>query len=100
MTDSIREQVGWTIPVDAGFFEAGLDSAAMIGVSARLRRRIGRELPVSAFFEHATVRALAVFVAGSAEPAGRGAGRPPVGTAWTPYERRALRSRLWRRKGS
>ncbi|SFO58974.1 MULTISPECIES: acyl carrier protein [Actinomadura] len=100
LTDSIREQVGRTIPVDASFFEAGLDSAAMIGVSARLRRRIGREPPISAFFEHPTVRALAVFIAGSAEPADRGAGRPPAGAAWTPYDRRALRNRLRQRKGS
>lgn len=100
LTESIREQVGSTIPADTSFFEAGLDSAAMIGVCARLRRRIDRELSIAAFFEYPTVRALAVFITGSAEPAGRAADRPPAGAVWTPYDRRALRSRLRQRKGT
>lgn len=62
----IREEVSWlsrlpagTLPaVNAGFFDLGLDSVALVGLAGTLERELGIRMQPTLFFEHATIDAL------------------------------------------
>ncbi|MEV4497260.1 beta-ketoacyl synthase N-terminal-like domain-containing protein [Micromonospora arborensis] len=63
--DTISNALG--IPVrridpDEGFFQMGMDSMLAARVRARLQGLIGRTLPATTLFEHATVDALATYL--------------------------------------
>jgi amino acid adenylation domain-containing protein len=49
------------------FFDLGGSSLQLLEVHAELSRMLGREVPVTALFEHVTVRALAGWLAGAAD---------------------------------
>ena len=56
--------LGRTVGADENFFDLGGTSLQLIEAHAELTRTLGRQVPVTALFEHATVRALAGWLAG------------------------------------
>lgn len=67
MVTCVREEVAkvlgfdapTSIPLDRGFFDAGLDSLMAVELKDKLSARLGVPLPASVVFDHATTRALA-----------------------------------------
>ncbi|WP_405610702.1 non-ribosomal peptide synthetase [Streptomyces sp. NBC_01508] len=53
---------GVEIDVDRNFFDLGLNSLNLVTLSNRLRKRLGREVPVPLFFEHTSFAALAAYL--------------------------------------
>ncbi len=64
---------------DASFLTLGLDSLAAVDLVKRLEDELGRQLPVTLFFEHTTVAALAAHLAEAGTPA-----PPPAGVSASP----------------
>jgi acyl carrier protein len=92
----IREVAGIAVEPDGSFFEAGLTSALLVEIHARLEDRLGRAIPVTDLFKYPSRRALAGHLAGPAAAAPVSAARDrPLSTA----DRRELRARL-RHQGS
>lgn len=61
----LSERVGETrIEVDRSFSSYGLDSLALVELSAALEKRLGRQLPPQLFYNHSTVAGLARHLAG------------------------------------
>ncbi|WP_440068650.1 non-ribosomal peptide synthetase [Streptosporangium sp. OZ121] len=50
---------GVDVDVDGNFFDIGLNSLNLVTISNRLRKSLGREVPLPLFFEHTSVSALA-----------------------------------------
>ncbi|MBN0047118.1 amino acid adenylation domain-containing protein [Streptomyces actuosus] len=80
-----------SISVYDTFFDLGGNSLALAKLHSRIVAAFGRELPVTALFEHPTVSALARVLGAAAEP-----GRPAGGT---PEPRRPKRSGRQIRRG-
>ncbi|MGW6580019.1 non-ribosomal peptide synthetase [Streptomyces globisporus] len=55
---------GVAIDSDRNFFDLGLNSLNLVTLSNRLRKRLGREVPVPLFFEHTSLSALAAALDG------------------------------------
>jgi hypothetical protein len=104
---AIRAAIGTDIPPGMSFFEAGLTSATVVSIHERLQRELGRQFPVTTFFEHPTVRDLARHLAGSprlAEPEARPGTATQntgqnTGQGSAAHRRRALRAHIRQRKG-
>ncbi|MGW3962957.1 amino acid adenylation domain-containing protein [Amycolatopsis sp. NPDC005003] len=81
---------------DENFFDAGLNSMAVLHLHSRLVREFGSRLVITDLFTHTTLRSLARFLGGAAPvPAGnRVLGAAPARSADL---RRALRADLYRR---
>jgi amino acid adenylation domain-containing protein len=81
---------------DENFFDAGLNSMAVLRLHSRLVREFGPRLVITDLFTHTTLRSLARFLDGAAPVAvgNRAMGPPPAGSA---DRRRALRAHLYRR---
>ncbi|MCP4662973.1 MAG: AMP-binding protein, partial [bacterium] len=76
-----REVLGIeTVGLFDNFFDVGGHSLLLVRVRARIRERIGRDLPLVDFFRYPTIRALAEHL-GSAQPA---PARPRAAPAATP----------------
>jgi acyl carrier protein len=78
------------VGVDRNFFDLGADSVTLVTVRAGLEAALARTVPLTALFEHTTVRALAVYLAGweAAEPV-----RAPRGDARSLRDRRVAARR-------
>jgi amino acid adenylation domain-containing protein len=59
-----------TVGVHAGFFDLGADSTAIVRAYRLLKQKLDRAFPLTAMFEHATVRKLATALSG-ADPTNR-----------------------------
>ncbi|GIJ26431.1 hypothetical protein Vqi01_15930 [Micromonospora qiuiae] len=64
---------------DVSFLTLGLDSLAAVDLVKRLEDELGRQLPVTLFFEHTTVAALAAHLAAAGT-----VGAPPAGVSASP----------------
>jgi hypothetical protein len=96
---AIRQVAGFDVPADAGFFEAGLTSALVVGLFERLLDQLGPDVPVTVFFTYPTRRSLAAHLAGrSAGPAGPIVAEVAAGRL-SATARRDLRSRMNQRRG-
>ena len=66
LCDSLANALGLDDPdeidSDTGFFELGLDSAAVAALTARLESAVGRSLPTSTLFNYPTVETLAEYL--------------------------------------
>jgi hypothetical protein len=78
LTDAVRRVTGLEIGPDAGFFEAGLTSALLIGVHTELLARIGRPTQVATMFKYATVRTLAAHLTRGGDDDAMTAGQQPA----------------------
>ncbi|MER6911900.1 amino acid adenylation domain-containing protein [Streptomyces sp. NPDC000594] len=61
---------GVDIDIDRNFFDTGINSLNLVAISNRLRKALGREVPLPLFFEYTTISSLAAWLeapAGSAE---------------------------------
>jgi hypothetical protein len=58
----VAEIVGVELPVAENFFDAGLNSMAVVRIHAVLSELLGNEFPVTAMFEHPNLTALARFL--------------------------------------
>ena len=91
----IQQVAGIAVPADAGFFEAGLTSATLVVLHARLQQRLGRAVPLSATFTYPSRRSLARYLVGTGS--GATAAPPPVEVRphrLTPHTRRDLHARI------
>jgi amino acid adenylation domain-containing protein len=79
----VRDIVGADLSRTENFFDAGLNSMAVVRLHALLRERLAVDLPVTAMFEHPNLTALARFISGG----------PPPATAPEPRNPRAPRDR-------
>jgi acyl-coenzyme A synthetase/AMP-(fatty) acid ligase/acyl carrier protein len=80
------------IDPDRNFFDLGASSVLMIRAQLALQQRLGRELPITALFEHASVRALAAHLADADRAAGPAA-RPAPGRQRSSMRARRLAAR-------
>ncbi len=84
------------VPLDQGFFDLGGHSLQAARVASRLRRELGRDVPLRLLFERPTARALAAALGDLAASAG-----PPLERQVDDLERRAgvplspAQERLW-----
>ncbi|MFC4015630.1 acyl carrier protein [Nonomuraea purpurea] len=95
IADVISAVGGLRLPVDAVFFESGVTSVMLPAVHEEIRRRTGRDFPITAFFGHPTIRSLAAYLdrpLAAPEPLND----RPQGLA---AARRNLRAQLMQRKG-
>ncbi|QCB94989.1 amino acid adenylation domain-containing protein [Cellulomonas shaoxiangyii] len=60
-------EVGGDVGIDTHLFELGVDSVGLVRLHRRLLEATGRPVPLTAFFEHPTVRALADHLDGREE---------------------------------
>ncbi|RDI23115.1 non-ribosomal peptide synthetase [Lentzea flaviverrucosa] len=91
ITDVLHDIAGRAVGPDENFFEAGINSIALLRVHARLRQalELELELPVLALFTHTTVRSLASYLSD-----GEGDGRVvPVARPAVPHLSNAARRR-------
>ncbi|HJD81129.1 non-ribosomal peptide synthetase [Kitasatospora aureofaciens] len=106
---AVRATLGFDIPEDASFFEAGMKSPDAVRLHARLSTELGVEFPVTDVFKYPTRSALASRIAairsgtteaGTGPAVARPAPAPqaPAG-GWTAGSRRDLRARIRERKG-
>jgi epothilone synthetase B len=69
----VAEELGLArVSSDANFFELGRTSIELITLGAKLSDRLGRSIPAVAIFQYPTIRALAAYLAGSADGATEG----------------------------
>ncbi|WP_327085651.1 acyl carrier protein [Nonomuraea sp. NBC_01738] len=86
----IERRLGRALDPELNFFEAGLDSLALVELHEEIVRELAVELPVTALFTHPNLTALARLLAqGSAPPRPDTARRRVAGGG-----RRDVRSRL------
>ncbi|MQS10733.1 amino acid adenylation domain-containing protein [Streptomyces kaniharaensis] len=94
----VREIVGLDLPPADNFFDAGLNSMAVVRLHALLCERLATAFPVTAMFEHPNLLALARFLSGEARtappPALRGG---PPGSPASPVREAEQRLQLRRR---
>src|SRR5262249_42905889 len=64
LTGLWRRILGCAVGAEENFFDLGGTSLQLIEAHAELTRMLGRQLPVTALFEHSTVRGLAGWLAG------------------------------------
>ncbi|MBF0688236.1 MAG: amino acid adenylation domain-containing protein [Cellulomonas sp.] len=86
-----RELPGVHVDPDAQLFELGVDSVGLVRLHRRLRNATGREVPLTAFFEHPTIRTLAAHLDAAVDPASDRAPDPAADTAADRAPRRARR---------
>lgn len=84
------------VTVRDNFFDVGGQSLALAAVHARLERRLDRDLPMVAFYEHPTITALSAHLSGTGQsgspsPVPR-AGQDRVARARTIQRRREART--------
>ncbi|MER6830111.1 acyl carrier protein [Streptosporangium sp. NPDC000563] len=92
----IEARLGRTVDPDENFFEAGLNSMALVELHADITGALGIDIPVTAMFARPNVRALSRLVAGAQEPVRSEPARPrPTGGS-----RRDVRARIRRDGGS
>jgi hypothetical protein len=99
---AIRQVAGFDVPADAGFFEAGLTSALVVGLFERLLDQLGPEVAVTVFFTYPTRRSLAAHLAersAAPAPAARTVAEVAAPGRLTASARRDLRSRMNQRRG-
>lgn len=68
-----------TVDVDRNFFDLGINSLTLLTINARLRKALGRDVPVTSFFEHTSITALAAHLELGDHP-------PPTGPEETPTD--------------
>ncbi|MFI6510708.1 MULTISPECIES: acyl carrier protein [Streptosporangium] len=92
----IEARLGRPVDPDENFFEAGLNSMALVELHADLTGVLGLDFPVTSMFTRPNVRALSRLVEGAQEPVKSEPPRlRPVGGS-----RRDVRSRIRRDGGS
>lgn len=100
LAEHIRAVTGLSVGLDVSFFAAGLDSATLVAVHARLNGRFP-QLLIAEMFKYPTRRSLARFLAdraGATRVAAPVASRPDSSAAAdSPEARRALRARIRQR---
>ncbi|MFF3115207.1 amino acid adenylation domain-containing protein [Kitasatospora sp. NPDC057904] len=90
----VREAIGIDLPPTDNFFDAGLNSMAVVRLHALLGERLGTAFPVTAMFEHPNLLALARFLSGRAPAAPLRDGPPAPRSAPPAEQRRQLRRRI------
>lgn len=97
LVDLIVAHAGLDVPADQSFFQAGLTSAHVVLIHERLQEVLGRELPISVFFEHPTRRALVDHLVRGGDRSGPVV-RTDGNSGWTTGARRDLRAGLRQRR--
>jgi acyl carrier protein len=72
VADVVRETVGFDIPAEANFFEAGMNSELAVEVYVRLQQELRHEFPVTDLFKYSTRRELAAYLERSRRDHGDG----------------------------
>ncbi|WP_460356208.1 condensation domain-containing protein [Actinoallomurus acanthiterrae] len=72
VADVVRETVGFDIPTEANFFEAGMNSELAVAVYIRLQQELRHEFPVTDLFKYSTRRELAAYLERSRRDHGDG----------------------------
>ncbi|MFC4117873.1 acyl carrier protein [Nonomuraea zeae] len=86
----VERRLGRALDPDLNFFEAGLDSLALVALHEELTSTLGLSLPVTAMFTHPNLRALSHLITQGQAPARQdGARRRPLGGS-----RRDVRARI------
>ncbi|WP_326821524.1 acyl carrier protein [Streptosporangium sp. NBC_01756] len=92
----IEARLGRAVDPDENFFEAGLNSMALVELHAEITGVFGIDIPVTSMFTRPNVRALSRLVEGSQEPGRNDLTRPrPTGGS-----RRDVRARIRRDGGT
>ncbi|MGI5489574.1 acyl carrier protein [Microtetraspora malaysiensis] len=86
----VERRLGRVLDPDLNFFEAGLDSLALVELHEEITSTLGLSLPVTAMFTHPNLRALSHLITQGQAPARQdGARRRPLGGS-----RRDVRARI------
>ncbi|MGW2248832.1 amino acid adenylation domain-containing protein [Kitasatospora sp. NPDC001660] len=94
LAELVREVVGVDLPPADNFFDAGLNSMAVVRLHALLCERLATAFPVTAMFEHPNLLALARFLSGRAPAPPLRDGPPAPRSAQPAEQRRQLRRRI------
>ncbi|MFE3455656.1 acyl carrier protein [Nonomuraea sp. NPDC059194] len=90
VAELVERRLGRPLDPDLNFFEAGLDSLALVELHDEITGTLGVDLPATALFTHPNLEALGRLIAQGSAPARGDAGRRrPVGGS-----RRDIRARL------
>ncbi|MEU4403185.1 acyl carrier protein [Streptosporangium sp. NPDC023963] len=96
VAEMIEARLGRTVDPDENFFEAGLNSMALVELHADITGVLGIDIPVTSMFTRPNVRALSRLVEGAQEPVRSEPARlRPVGGS-----RRDVRARIRRDGGA
>ncbi|MEU4244978.1 acyl carrier protein [Actinoplanes sp. NPDC026619] len=94
LDEVIAAETGLRLPLDANFFESGIDSAALLRVHAVLARLPGTDISVTDLFGYPNRRALARRLAGPRRAGPSAPPAAPVVTGSSPERRRSLRAQI------
>lgn len=101
VAEMIEARLGRPVDPDENFFEAGLNSMALVELHADLTGELGLDFPVTSMFTRPNVRALSRLVEEAREPAKQEPARnEPARLRAVGGSRRDVRSRIRRDGGS